>query len=210
MNIRSAEDLASVLDAAALTVSTGRLIVLPTDTVYGIGADAFNPAAVANLLAAKGRGRQMPPPVLVGAPEVASALVESMTEDLSKLIDAFWPGALTIITRAQPSLAWDLGETHGTVALRMPDDEVAQDILKRTGPLAVSSANTTGTPAATTAQEAADMLGESVALYVDGGPSRGGVASTIIDLTVTPARIVRAGGITADQIREVIEIEADQ
>lgn len=208
VDIRSAHtDLPATLDSAALAVSTGRLLVLPTDTVYGIGADAFNPAAVANLLAAKGRGRQMPPPVLVGSPEVAIALVDHMSEEMTKLIEAFWPGALTIITTAQPSLAWDLGDTHGTVALRMPDDEVACEILRRTGPLAVSSANTTGAPAATTIEEAVDMLGEKVSLYVDGGPSRGGVSSTIVDLTVTPARILREGGISREQIADVIELQ---
>ena len=208
MDVRDcALDLRGALDSAALTVSQGKLIVLPTDTVYGIGADAFNPAAVSNLLVAKGRGRQMPPPVLVGNRETASALAAELGTEAQALIDAFWPGALTLIVRAQPALAWDLGETHGTVALRMPDDEIALQLLQRTGPLAVSSANTTGNPAATTVGEAQEMLGESVSLYLDGGLARGGTASTIVDVTAHPARIVREGGIPRANIAELIEVE---
>jgi len=199
-----------VLDSAALAVSQGRLLVLPTDTVYGVGADAFNPAAVANLLAAKGRGRQMPPPVLVGTKETAQALAAEISEPVRALIDRFWPGALTIIVGSQPSLAWDLGETQGTVALRMPDSEQALALLQRTGPLAVSSANKTGMPAATTAQAAADMLGESVSLYLDAGESGGGVSSTIVDATALPIRIVREGGISREQLAEVVELEAPE
>lgn len=213
MDIRDCTDSASlpgVLDSAALAVSQGRLLVLPTDTVYGVGADAFNPAAVANLLAAKGRGRQMPPPVLVGTKETAQALAAEISEPVRALIDRFWPGALTIIVGSQPSLAWDLGETQGTVALRMPDSEQALALLQRTGPLAVSSANKTGMPAATTAQAAADMLGESVSLYLDAGESGGGVSSTIVDATALPIRIVREGGISREQLAEVVELEAPE
>lgn len=213
MDIRDCTDsasLAGLLDSAALAVSQGRLLVLPTDTVYGVGADAFNPAAVANLLAAKGRGRQMPPPVLVGTKETAQALAAEISEPVRALIDRFWPGALTIIVGSQPSLAWDLGETQGTVALRMPDSEQALALLQRTGPLAVSSANKTGMPAATTAQAAADMLGESVSLYLDAGESGGGVSSTIVDATALPIRIVREGGISREQLAEVVELEAPE
>lgn len=207
MNIRDCTTDAGALDAASVAVSNGTLIVLPTDTVYGIGADAFNPAAVANLLAAKGRGRQMPPPVLVGTKETAQALADNLPGDAQALIDRFWPGALTIIVIAQPSLAWDLGQTEGTVALRMPDSEHALALLQRTGPLAVSSANMTGMPAATTVEEASGMLEDSVGLYLDAGPAGGGVVSTIVDLTDSPARILREGAISYDDIAAVIELE---
>lgn len=208
MNVRSlTDDLQASLDSAALTVSQGKLIVLPTDTVYGIGADAFNPAAVANLLEAKGRGRNFPPPVLIGSPELAAALAAEVTEPAQLLIDNLWPGALTIILEAQPSLAWDLGDTHGTVALRMPGDDRTLELLQRTGPLAVSSANTHGQPPATTVAEAGQMLGESVALYLDGGPSSGQTASTIVDLTVSPARILRQGDLARETIADLIEVE---
>ncbi|MDO5722884.1 MAG: L-threonylcarbamoyladenylate synthase [Flaviflexus sp.] len=210
MDIRDcADNLSGVLDSAALVVSQGRLLVMPTDTVYGVGADAFNPAAVANLLAAKGRGRDMPPPVLVASEQMAEALADGLPEEAHTLISAFWPGALTIVVTAQPALAWDLGDTQGTVALRMPDSDIARQLLERTGPLAVSSANTTGNPAAITAAGAADMLGESVSLYLDGGPAPGQVASTIVDLTGHPARILREGAIDRDQIAALIELEPE-
>ncbi|MGO1400909.1 MAG: L-threonylcarbamoyladenylate synthase [Flaviflexus sp.] len=207
MDIRDCTTDSGALDAASVAVSNGKLIVLPTDTVYGIGADAFNPAAVSNLLDAKGRGRQMPPPVLVGTKETAEALAESLPQAARDLIAEFWPGALTIIVKAQPSLAWDLGETAGTVALRMPDSETALALLQRTGPLAVSSANIHAQPAATTIDEATEMLGQSVALYLDGGKADGGVASTIVDVTSEPARILRQGAIEREKIAALIELE---
>src|SRR5450755_1109066 len=189
--------------AAVAAVQKGELVVLPTDTVYGIGADAFTSWAVSRLLAAKGRGRDMPPPVLVGTVRAANALVDDMGAFGQDLIDQFWPGGLTLVCRSSPTLAWDLGDTRGTVAVRMPLHAVALDLLKRTGPMAVSSANRTGQPAATTADEALDQLGDSVAVYLDGGPCPGGVASTIIDLTGSVPRLLRAGVIPMDRLREV-------
>src|SRR5580693_9184913 len=142
---------AAGIAAAALALRNGEMVVLPTDTVYGLGADAFSAAAVTRLLAAKGRGRDMPPPVLVGTVRAAAALVEDLGPDGQQLIDEFWPGGLTIVCRATRSLSWDLGDTKGTVAIRMPEDPIALDLLRETGPMAVSSANRTGLPAATTA-----------------------------------------------------------
>ncbi len=194
--------------AAATALSRGRLVVLPTDTVYGIGAAAFDPDAVAALLTAKGRGRQSPPPVLVPAPATLPGLATDVPPAVHRLVEAFWPGPLTIICAAQPTLAWDLGDTGGTVALRMPDDEVALALLSRTGPLAVSSANRHGRPAATTVLEAATALGDRVEVYLDGGTSPGGVASTIVDATGPTLRIVRAGALSRDQLTAVVpEIE---
>lgn len=192
------------IDEAALAISRGDLVVLPTDTVYGIGADAFNAPAVARLLAAKGRGRQMPPPVLVGDPRALDGLATGVTAAVRALTAAFWPGGLTIICRAQPALVWDLGETRGTVALRMPNDACALALLYRTGPLAVSSANLTGRSAARTVGEARGQLGSAVAVYLDGGPSRGGVASTIVDATGPVVRVVREGAVALADLREVV------
>src|SRR5450631_2240195 len=189
--------------AAVTAVQKGELVVLPTDTVYGIGADAFTPWAVSRLLAAKGRGRNMPPPVLVGTIRAANALVEEMGPFGQDLVDQFWPGGLTLVCRATPTLAWDLGETRGTVAVRMPLHAVALDLLKKTGPMAVSSANITGNPAATTADQAVEQLGDLVSVYLDGGPCPGGVASTIIDLTGSVPRLLRSGAIPMDRLREV-------
>src|ERR1700728_2572453 len=189
--------------AASEAIRKGELIVLPTDTVYGVGADAFTPWAVARLLAAKGRGRDMPPPVLVGTVRAATALVDDFGPFGQDLIDEFWPGGLTLVASATPTLALDLGETRGTVAVRMPLHAAALDLLKKTGPMAVSSANTTGRPAATTVDEAMEQLGDSVSVYLDGGPCGGGVASTIIDLTGSVPRLLRAGAIAMDRLREI-------
>ena len=193
------------LDEAVNVLSRGGLVVLPTDTVYGIAADAFTPPAVQALLDAKGRGRQMPPPVLIADVRVLDGLATDVPDGARALAEAFWPGGLTLIVRAQPSLAWDLGETRGTVAVRMPDDEVALAVLERTGPLAVSSANLTGRPAATDADAAEEMLGDAVAVIVDGGTSPGGEASTIVDVTVPEGRVLRLGALSLDQLNAAIE-----
>lgn len=191
---------------AVSAVRRGELIVLPTDTVYGVGADAFTPPAVTALLKAKGRGREMPPPVLVGSVRAATALVEDLGPYGQDLIDEFWPGGLTLVCRANRSLMWDLGETKGTVAVRMPMHELAVELLKETGPLAVSSANLSGSPAARNAAEAEEMLGDSVAVYLDGGPTGHGDASTIIDLTGSVPRLLRAGAVPVEKIRAVVGI----
>ncbi|MGP7959943.1 L-threonylcarbamoyladenylate synthase [Sanguibacter sp. A247] len=192
------------LDEAVAAVQRGAVVVLPTDTVYGVGADAFSPAAVAAVLAAKGRGRHMPPPVLVPDARTLDGLATDVSDDVRALIAAFWPGGLTIICRAQPTLAWDLGETHGTVALRMPDHPAALALLRRTGPLAVSSANRTGCPAALDVAGAAQQLGDGVTVYLDGGPVPGGVASTIVDATGPEPVVVREGAIPFARLREVV------
>ena len=184
------------LATATTAVLRGELVVLPTDTVYGVGADAFSPAAVRRLLDAKGRGRDMPPPVLVGTVRAATALIEDLGEDGQKLIDEFWPGGLTIVCRATRTLNWDLGDTKGTVAVRMPHHPVALDLLKETGPMAVSSANLTGFPAAMTAGDARAQLGESVSVYLDNGTTPGVTASTIVDLTGPQPRLLRRGAIS--------------
>jgi L-threonylcarbamoyladenylate synthase len=197
------------IDAAVTSARAGELIVLPTDTVYGVGADAFVPAAVTTMLAAKGRGRSMPPPVLVGTTRAAAALADDLGAFGQDLIDEFWPGALTLVFRASPTLLWDLGDTKGTVALRMPLHAVALEVLKQTGPLAVSSANRHGHPAAVTVDGAQEQLGESVSVYLDGGPCADNVPSTILDLTGTIPKVLRAGAISVDRLRAVASIIAD-
>lgn len=194
----------TAISAAVSAIGKRELIVLPTDTVYGVGADAFSPQAVAVLLAAKGRSRQSPPPVLIGNVQVLDALAADIPDTGRQLAEAFWPGALTLIFQAQPSLSWDLGETHGTVALRQPADELAQQILQHTGPLAVSSANRHGQPAATTTHEARDALGESVSVYINDGTRGAQQASTIVDCTITPHRVLRSGAISIEELRRVV------
>jgi tRNA threonylcarbamoyl adenosine modification protein (Sua5/YciO/YrdC/YwlC family) len=192
------------IQAAVAAVRDGQAVVLPTDTVYGIGADAFSPEAVASLLAAKGRGRDMPPPVLVPSVRTLDGLATDVPEWARELVRAFWPGPLTLVLPAQSSLMWDLGETNGTVALRMPEDDIALALLSEVGPMAVTSANLTGHPAATTVTEAAAQLGAAVAVYLDGGPSTGTAVSTIVDCTGDGPVVLRAGAVTQDQLDAVL------
>jgi L-threonylcarbamoyladenylate synthase len=192
------------LAAAARTVRAGRLVVLPTDTVYGLGCDAFSGDAVRTLLAAKNRGPDMPVPVLVGSWSTIDGLVMGVPRTARDLIEAFWPGGLSLVLPHAPSLAWDLGDTLGTVMLRMPLHPVALELLRDVGPMAVSSANISGSPPATTAAEAEAQLGDSVGVYLDGGPSGDPVASTIVDLTGDTPRVLRAGAVTTAQLEEVL------
>jgi len=203
-----AERDAGIREAAA-ALGKGELAVIPTDTVYGLAADAFKPDAVTALLAAKGRGRQMPPPVLVGSRRAAFALVEDVSSSASDLIDEFWPGGLTLVFRSSRSLVWDLGETKGTVAVRMPLHAVALDLLKETGPLAVSSANLSGSPPAVTAADAESQLGEAVSVYLDGGPCPGEIASTIVDVTGPVPKLLRKGAVTIRRLRNVVALIVD-
>jgi tRNA threonylcarbamoyl adenosine modification protein (Sua5/YciO/YrdC/YwlC family) len=189
---------------AKLAIGRCELVVVPTDTVYGLASDAFNAAAVQALLDAKGRGRQSPPPVLIPNVDSLYALAESVSDRALKLAEKFWPGPLTIVVRAQPSLQWDLGETKGTVALRVPNNKIALALLSETGPLAVSSANLTGEAAATSVSQAFNYLGEKVAVYLDGGASEIGESSTILDLTGEKVRVIRAGAIAREELLNVL------
>jgi L-threonylcarbamoyladenylate synthase len=198
------EARAAGLDAAAAAIRRGELVLLPTDTVYGVAADAFTPAAVTRLLAAKNRGRAMPVPVLVGEASTLAGLVMQTPEVATRLAQAFWPGGLTLVLEHAPSLAWDLGDAEGTVAVRLPDDDLARDLLRRTGPLAVSSANRSGRPPATNAEEATAQLGEHAAVVLDGGPRNSSAASTIVDCTGPTPRVLRVGAIPVEKLREVV------
>jgi tRNA threonylcarbamoyl adenosine modification protein (Sua5/YciO/YrdC/YwlC family) len=192
------------LTAAAAALSRGELALIPTDTVYGVAADAFTPAAVTRLLAAKNRGRSMPVPVLIGEASTLAGLVSVVPPVANRLAQEFWPGGLTLVVEHAPTLAWDLGDAEGTVAVRLPDDDVARDLLRRTGPLAVSSANRSGRPAATTAAEAQYQLGEHAAVVLDGGPRTDSRPSTIVDCTAPTPRVLRIGAIDVDRLRAVV------
>ncbi|PZE28867.1 MULTISPECIES: L-threonylcarbamoyladenylate synthase [unclassified Curtobacterium] len=208
-----ADGLLTGMRLARAALGRGELVVVPTDTVYGLAADAFSAKAVQRLLDAKGRTRQSPPPVLIPGIATLDALAAEVPEVVRDLVAEFWPGGLTVILPAQPSLDWDLGETRGTVALRMPDQRIALELLHEVGPLAVSSANATGVPAAMDVDEAEAMLGDSVAVYLDGGrlaPHEGVAASTgstIVDATGLATggglRIVRHGVIPDAEIERV-------
>ena len=209
-------DLLTGFRQAKVALQRHEVVVIPTDTVYGIAVDAFSHKTVELLLKTKGRERSVPPPVLIPKVETLSALATDLPLVASKLAAAFWPGALTMVLRAQPSLDWDLGETRGTVALRVPDHKITLALLEDVGPLAVSSANTTGNPAAVTAQQAFDYFGDKVPVYLDGGGSPKGEASTILDLTQVrdgeAIRVLRIGALSLERIRSVIgdvELEVD-
>jgi L-threonylcarbamoyladenylate synthase len=195
---------AAGIEQATAAAHRGELVVLPTDTVYGLGCDAFAPHAVSALLAAKGRGRDMPVPVLVASAQTVTGLAAEMTYELRQLTEAFWPGPLTLVVRQAASLAWDLGEAGGSVALRMPLHPVALELLSAVGPMAVSSANRSGEPAAQTVDDAQAQLGETVAVYLDGGPTAGMVPSTIVDLTGHAPRVLRVGALDIEEIRAVV------
>ena len=197
---------AAGLRAAVAAVRRGELIVLPTDTIYGIAADAFSARAVDALLSARGGSRSAPPPVMIGSVRAATALIEDTGSAAQDFIDEFWPGALTLVCRASRTLSWDLGDTRGTVSVRMPLQAVALELLKETGPLAVSSANVSGSPAATTVDEAQAQLGDSVAVYLDDGTCPGGVTSTILDLTGLMPRLLREGAISLGRLSAVATV----
>ncbi|WP_240494031.1 L-threonylcarbamoyladenylate synthase [Actinomyces gaoshouyii] len=214
---------ADIIAAAAARARAGGLVITPTDTVYGIGTTAADATAVARLLGAKGRGRRMPPPVLVAGRDQLDGVVADPSPAALALMDALWPGALTLVLAASPALAWDLGETGGTIAVRMPDHPLTLALLRATGPMAVTSANRTGEPPATDAASArlafpgqvADAPGALAAeggrpsiLLIDGGPTPGPVPSTIVSLAgdnATRPRVLREGLIPVRRIEEVLE-----
>jgi len=202
-------DTGAAIDAAVAAVIDGDCIVLPTDTVYGIGADAASADAVQGLLDAKGRGRDMPPPVLIAEVSMLRALSEEVTDDVLALAEAFWPGALTMVVNAHPHLRMDLGDRGGTIAVRVPDHDFTRELLRATGPLAVSSANVSGEPAATTVSEARRQLGKKVRVYLDGGPAGEGEPSTIVDLTGPTPVILRQGRISRSALAAVLPALAE-
>jgi L-threonylcarbamoyladenylate synthase len=203
------EQRAAGIASAVNALKSGRLVVLPTDTVYGIGADAFDNTAVAALLSAKGRGRDMPVPVLVGSWHTIEGLVYTVPDAARELIRAFWPGALSLVVQQAPSLQWDLGDAAGTVMLRMPLHPVAIEVLREVGPMAVSSANISGQLAAVTVDDARGQLADLVEVYLDGGPAEKQAASTIVDLTSDRPRVLRQGPVTVEAIADVLGVDVD-
>ena len=198
------------LSAAVDAVQAGQCIVLPTDTVYGIGADAFNNDAVAKLLATKRRGPDMPVPVLVGSWTTSQGLVREFSDTAKILVEAFWPGGLSIVVPEAPSLPWNLGDTRGTVLLRMPNQPLALELLQRTGPMAVSSANISGNPPALNAANAKQQFGDAVGIYLDGGDAQVGEPSTIVDISGPQPVVLREAAISAERIGEVLNLDPEQ
>ena len=201
---RTTADRDRGIAAAVEAVKSGELAVLPTDTVYGIGADAFTPHAITALHHARGATNRVPPPVLIGSRHTLDGLTYSLTTAARELADAFWPGALTLYVEHTPSLQWDLGETGGNVAVRMPLHPVALEVLREVGPMAVTTANKVGQTAPTTAEEARDQLEYAVRVYLEAGPALDPAPSTIIDVTGEVPRVLRAGAIPLEKLRDVV------
>lgn len=199
-----AADREAALEAAAKELDAGGIVVFPTDTVYGVGADAFNPEATARIFAAKRRPRAMALPVLVARPRQAWALCSEVPRAAEKLVAAFWPGPLTLILPEADGLSWDLGETRGGVAVRMPAHDDLLDLIMMIGPLAATSANVSGRPTPPTLDAVAAELGDAVSLYLDGGPASSDVPSTIVDLTSWRAKVVREGPISKEAVEEAL------
>lgn len=192
--------IAAAVDAA----KSGELVVFPTDTVYGVGADAFTPHAVRALHSARGMDQQVAPPVLVGSRHTLDGLVYSLPKAARELADAFWPGALTILVEHSPSLQWDLGETDGVVAVRMPLHPVALEVLREVGPMAVTTANKVGAGAPITAEEAREQLEYSVRVYLEAGQAADPAPSTVVDVTGDVPRVMRVGSIPWEKLRDVV------
>lgn len=190
-------------DRVAVALRDGGLVVLPTDTVYGVVADAFNPAATRRLLRVRGAGRSRPLSVLIRSPRQVVGLAGDVSEAGDRLMAAYWPGAVTIILRASPGLTWDLGNAAGTVGLRIPTDDDLLRVIGDVGPLACSGASRRGQPLPTTVEEAREQLGDKVRFYVDGG-ERDGAPSTIVDATgADGVETMREGAITDADIQRV-------
>ncbi len=197
------------LDAAAEAIAEEQLVVLPTDTTYG--ADAFSQLATSRLRRARKGSRSAPPPVLIPHVRTLAGITTDVSPAVRALAEAFWPGALTLLCRSQPTLNWDLGDDGGTVAVRMPLHPVALELLERTGPMALSAANQVGGPTPLSCLEARRQLEDAVEVYLDGGPSMTGVPSTIVDGTTAVPRLLRAGAISLEELRSVVpEVEADE
>jgi L-threonylcarbamoyladenylate synthase len=189
------------ITAAAAAIRRGELVVLPTESVYGLAADPFSPKAMRALRAAKGRGDDLPVGVLVGAVRTVDGLASGITADGRALIEAFWPGPLTLVVREQPTLAWD--NPGGHVSLRMPLHPVTLAVLAATGPLAVTSAQRAGSAPPRTCAEAESQMGDEIALYLDAGGTTDQMPSSIIDLTEERPVLLREGAYTLAALREI-------
>jgi tRNA threonylcarbamoyl adenosine modification protein (Sua5/YciO/YrdC/YwlC family) len=197
-------DRERALARAREALQAGEVVVVPTDTVYGVAADPFVPGATAKVFQIKQRPRSLPLPILVSRPRQAWALCDSVPPGAAELVATFWPGALTLVMPQTPDLDWDLGEPTGTIALRMPDHADMIELIEMTGPLAVTSANRSGQPTPSEVAQIREQLGDAVAVYLDAGPSKEEVGSTIVDLARRRPKIVREGPIGRDQIERAI------
>jgi L-threonylcarbamoyladenylate synthase len=201
----------AAVQRAVDALRAGELVVLPTDTVYGLAADAFSLEGTARLFRVKGADRGAPLTVFVRSPKQLAGLTSATGEVADRLVAAYWPGPLTLVLPAEPNLRWDLGATEGTVAVRMPLDDVALAVVRAVGPVAVTSANVAGQhPPPPAAAAVADLLGgDDVACYLDDGPRAADAPSTIVDLTRREPVVLRAGALPTDEVLAVARGEVD-
>ncbi|GAA4200128.1 L-threonylcarbamoyladenylate synthase [Actinocatenispora rupis] len=190
--------------AAVEAVKSGQLVVLPTGTMYGVGANAFDADAVAGLRRLKGHGRDVASPVMVGSQQTLDGLVLSLPQAARELVEAFWPGELSIIVEHAPSLSWDIGDTDGTFLVRQPLHPVALELLRETGPMVVVGAALAGQTPPTTAEQAQEQLGSAVSVYLEAGPHGEPVPSTIVDCAEDPPLLLRPGTLTFETLRGVV------
>ncbi len=197
-------DREAAIAQAAKTILEGGIVVIPTETVYGLAANAFNPAAVAAIFAAKGRPNDNPLIVHISDTSMLSKVAVDINDAARALMQAYWPGPLSLVLKKHPNIPNEVSAGLPTVAVRMPENEIARDIIARSGvPLAAPSANLSGKPSPTTAMHAFEDMGGRVPLIIDGGPCTTGVESTVVDLTGAVPAILRPGGITPEMIKSV-------
>jgi len=199
--ILSAQDPLA-LPRALEVLQMGGLVAFPTDTVYGVGALAFNNTAVESIFEAKGRPVEKAIPVLIGDTEDLAKVSAAVPEIALKLAACFWPGPLTLVVLKNPELSEAVSATE-TVGVRIPDHPVARALLRLSGPMAVTSANLSGQPSPSTAQEVLSQLGGRIALILDGGKTPGGVPSTVVDCIGAQPQVLRAGPISNSEIQAV-------
>lgn len=191
--------------AAADAIRDGELVIFPTETVYGLAADAMNKEAVKKVFSAKGRFDKQPLPVQVGSLEAVSQAAEFVPANVRPLAELYWPGPLTLVLTRNPSLPSTVTGGRETVGVRVPDHPVALALVKELGsPIVATSANMSGDPPPTNAEDAVKEVGLSAAVVLDGGVSRLGQSSTVVDVTVSPAKVLRRGSISVDDIRKVL------
>lgn len=194
-----------LIESAAAVLRAGGLVAFPTETVYGLGADATNAAAVAKIFAAKGRPGTNPLIVHVAEPAIARRYAAVWPEAAQALADRFWPGPLTLVLPKSPSIVEAVTAGLGTVGLRVPDHPVALELLRAfDGPVAAPSANKSNRISPTTAQHVSEELGEAVDVILDGGPCRVGIESTVLDLSRDVPVLLRPGGVLRQQIEAIV------
>jgi L-threonylcarbamoyladenylate synthase len=205
--ILAAGETGSVERAAKLLLS-GQLVAFPTDTVYGVGAPAFDAASVAAIYVAKERPPEKAIPVLIADAADLPRIATAVPESASVLIAHFWPGALTLVLPKRPDVP-EIVSSDATVAVRIPDLDVTRALLRLTGPLAATSANRSGRPSPVTAAQVMAQLNGRIAAVLDGGPCLGGIPSTVVDCVASPSRVLREGGISIAALRAVLpDVEA--